>query len=38
MGKLNIDIISKMVKNEKIRWTNHVVLRLCERNINGKKI
>ena len=34
MEKLNIDIIKQMIKNEKIRWTNHVVVRLFQRNIS----
>lgn len=34
MEKLNIDIIKQMIKNEKIRWTNHVVIRLFQRNIS----
>ncbi len=34
MEKINIDVIKQMVKNEKIRWTNHVVVRLFQRNIS----
>lgn len=34
MEKLNIDIIKQMIKNEKIRWTNHVMARLFQRNIS----
>lgn len=33
MEKLNIDIIKQRVKDEKIRWTNHVIVRLFQRNI-----
>jgi len=38
MEKLNIDIIRQMVKEEKIRWTNHVIVRLFQRNISQKDI
>jgi len=38
MEKLNIDSIKKMVKNEKIRWTNHVIVRLFQRNISQRDI
>ena len=38
MEKLNIDSIIKMVKEEKIRWTNHVIVRLFQRNISQKDI
>ena len=38
MEKLNIDIIRQMIKNEKIRWTNHVMLRLFQRNITQEDI
>ncbi len=33
-----IDIIKQMVKEEKIRWTNHVVIRLFQRNITQRDI
>lgn len=33
MEKLDINEIKKMVKNEKIRWTNHIMIRLLQRNI-----
>jgi len=33
MENLNIDIIRQMVKDGKIRWTNHVIVRLLQRNI-----
>ena len=38
MERLDIDIIKKMVKKEKIRWTNHVMIRLLQRNITEKDI
>ena len=33
MERLNINSIKQMVKNGKIRWTNHVIARLFQRNI-----
>lgn len=33
MGKLSIKNIKKMVEDKKIVWTNHVVVRLLQRNI-----
>lgn len=33
MEKLDIDKIKQMVKNGKIRWTNHVIIRLFQRDI-----
>ncbi len=33
MEKLDIDTIKQMVNDGKIRWTNHVVVRLLQRNI-----
>lgn len=30
---MDINIIKEMVKNKKIRWTNHVVIRILQRNI-----
>lgn len=38
MEKLNISIIKQMVKDGKIRWTNHVVVRLLQRNITQEYI
>ena len=38
MEKLNIDIIKQMVKNGKIIWTNHVIIRLFQRNISQEDI
>lgn len=38
METLNIDTIKQMVQDEKIRWTNHVVLRLFQRNISQEDI
>ena len=36
MEKLNINNIKQMVKEEKIRWTNLVIVRLFQRNITQK--
>ena len=33
MEKLGISTIKRLVKEEKIRWTNHVMVRLLQRNI-----
>ena len=33
MEKLNIEIIKQLIKEHKIRWTNHIVVRLLQRNI-----
>lgn len=33
MEKLNIELIKKLIKDRKIRWTNHVMIRLLQRNI-----
>lgn len=38
MERVNIEIIKQMVKYEKIRWTNHVIVRLFQRNISQKDI
>ena len=38
MEKLKIDNIKKMVKDGKIRWTNHVIVRLFQRNISQEDI
>ena len=38
MEKLNIDTIKQMVKDGKIRWTNHVIVRLFQRNISQEDI
>jgi len=38
MKNLNIGIIRQMVTEEKIRWTNHVIVRLFQRNISQKDI
>ena len=38
MEKLNIDIIKQLIKNGKIRWTNHVMIRLLQRNITQSDI
>ena len=34
MEKLNINLIKKLVKEGKTRWTNHVLNRLFQRNIS----
>ena len=33
MDRLNIKYIQKLVNDKKIRWTNHVIMRLLQRNI-----
>lgn len=38
MEKFNINIIRQMAKDSKIRWTNHVIVRLFQRNISQKDI
>ena len=38
MEKLKIDNIKQMVKDGKIRWTNHVIVRLFQRNITQEDI
>ena len=38
MERLNIDLIKQFVKDRKIRWTNHVMIRLLQRNITQKDI
>ena len=38
MEKLDINTIKKMVINRKIRWTNHVIIRLLQRNISQEDI
>ncbi len=38
MEKLNINTIKQMVKDGKIRWTNHVIVRLFQRNITQEDI
>lgn len=38
MEKINIDSIKQMVKNGKIRWTNHVIVRLFQRNITEEDV
>ena len=38
MEKLNISTIKKLVKDEKIRWTNHTMIRLLQRNITQKDV
>lgn len=38
MKELNIDTIKKLIKDRKIRWTNHVMIRLLQRQISQKDI
>lgn len=38
MEKLNINTIKQLIKEEKIRWTNHVLIRLLQRNITQNDI
>ena len=38
MEKLNINIIKQLIKNQKIRWTNHVMIRLLQRNITQNDV
>ena len=33
MEKLNMEIIKILINDNKIRWTNHVIIRLLQRNI-----
>lgn len=33
MKKIDINMVKKMIKCKKIRWTNHAVVRLFQRNI-----
>ena len=34
MEKLNLEVIKQFVNSRKIRWTNHILIRLLQRNIN----
>ena len=38
MERINIDTIKKFVTCGKIRWTNHVIIRLLQRNINQRDV
>jgi len=38
MKELNIDTIKQLIKDRKIRWTNHVMIRLLQRQISQKDI
>lgn len=38
MEKLNINIIKDLIINQKIRWTNHVMIRLLQRNISQRDV
>lgn len=33
MRKINMDLIRQLLKEKRIRWTNHVIVRLLQRNI-----
>ena len=38
MKKIDIKMIKQLVKDKKIRWTNHVIIILLQRNINQKDV
>lgn len=38
MEKLKMNNIKQIVREEKIRWTNHVIARLFQRNISQEDI
>lgn len=38
MERINIDTIKNFVTCGKIRWTNHVIIRLMQRNINQSDV
>ena len=38
MKNLHIDKIKELIRNEKIRWINHVLIRLLQRNITQKDV
>jgi len=38
MEKLNIELITNMTKNDKLRWTEHIIIRLFQRNISQSDI
>ena len=38
MEKIDINIIKQMVKNGQIRWTNHTMIRLFQRNITQENV
>ena len=38
MEKLSIDKIRMLTKQEKLRWTNHIMIRLLQRNITQDDI
>lgn len=35
---MNIELIKVLVQSHKIRWTNHIIIRLLQRNISQKDI
>ena len=38
MKKIKLNNIKQLVIDGKIRWTNHIIIRLLQRNINQKDI
>ena len=38
MEKLEIEKIKQLVREDKIRWTNHAIIRLFQRNITQEDI
>ena len=38
MDKFNIDIINQLIKDNKIIWTNHVIIRLLQRNMTQENV
>lgn len=38
MEKLNINTIKQLINDKKIRWTNHVMIRLLQRNITQSDV
>ena len=38
MKKIDIDMIKQKVKDGKIRWTNHVIVRVFQRNITEEDV
>ena len=38
MQRLSIDKIKQLIKDKKIRWTNHVIIRLFQRNITQSDV
>ena len=38
MDKINIEIIKRLVQEDKLSWTNHIIMRLFQRNISQKDV